>query len=962
MSNLAQGKYLNLLLYLEGVQVPVISARIVQKTGGIATADINIIPTMSGLNILPRTNVLLFYYEPRAQKWDNKKRAYVLEDENMRYCVLFFGEVIGHSYSKTDGSRFLTLSCVDHTTYWDVAYAYHFNANSNDPHLLDLIQQKANFLQANVSNPANTSITTLSLGELLLQKPLSPEFQDISGLLGGIIRVIEEMTGVVGSTGVNDFFSYANLRCKLIGQLGAPLNDTNASELFERGQLLDWLNGNILSQESTISLRSIINYVLQYIFYQHSPNMSPYFIPPQSYVRATVNEETDPGLTALVEQLREKGYLLSDYIVANNAAACKDILDSISPWNSNALPVGAVGAQNQGFLGVLGGLLGFTSTTLDNTRIQLHARLLKTTIEAMWSTVNSDPVAWDLMKSYIMTYLSTLDQLVDLKGKKEIINKGDRLLTRIFHPNIFFASPPRCNVIFPEYYNTLNYGRAFLNEATRLQLSTSLSENLGTSGEVVDSFFYAPDLTGNLKPLQGKFTAADSALIRQLQPHERHIGIIPRFASFGERLALWTDQAQEEAKNNGGETLYFQRLANYFFFDDRLGSRYMTLTGKFNPDMVVGFPCLVLDNPIFRPGISSVADVQKHSSEFQQFLAVVVETTHYISQDTGASTQTTLSYIRTHRAEDDEMLRATKKTFRQLDLSKAIKTTLNYAACIANKDISKLSILFDISTSAGKDTVTAATVYGLPVQVPIKAGSVTIGSSGPAAGTIVLLNVTEPEPPQGQDIPSPLSFNSMREKIEYLINNPTITPKEVYSSVDVYEFPADQDLEQVSLPIEEVLRPTWISTIYQNSQIGDNVYTPLFGTGSITDAKNLPDVPSVTFAGNTMVSIENAVDYLTFKYSQSRADKQNNSFAESYTYRPIATFRDIFGDKENPGFATNLLDPSKSIIPAPGKVSLSNPVPCFVQKGIPAELDNRSEKQQRVLDYKQSISNRALRN
>ena len=51
MDNLAQGKYLNLLLYLEGVLVPVISARINQRVGGIATANIDIIPTATALNI-----------------------------------------------------------------------------------------------------------------------------------------------------------------------------------------------------------------------------------------------------------------------------------------------------------------------------------------------------------------------------------------------------------------------------------------------------------------------------------------------------------------------------------------------------------------------------------------------------------------------------------------------------------------------------------------------------------------------------------------------------------------------------------------------------------------------------------------------------------------------------------------------------------------------------------------------
>ena len=962
MDNLAQGKFLNLKLYLEGIQVPVISAQINQRAGGMATANITIIPTAQALSILPRTNVLLFYYEPRAEKWDNKKKAYVPENENMRYCVIFYGEVVGHSYNKADQSRSLTLSCVDHTTYWDVAYAYHFN--TADTKLEQLIQQKAHFLQANVSNPANSSISSLALSELLSQKPLSPEFQNIEGLLGGIIRVIEEMTGVVGSTGVNDFFSYANLRCKLIGQLAAPFNDTNSSKLFERSQLMDWLNGNILSRESTISLRSIIDYVLQYIFYQHSPNMSPHYIPPQSYVRTTVSEVNDPGLTAIVDDLRSKGFQLQDYIKVNNAAACEEVLTELlsSPQASLvALPAQTTTVPT--ITGVLAGLFGFTSNIVDNARIQINAKLLKTTIEAMQVAIMTNPIAWDLMASYIEAYLAALAQLVDLKGTKEIINQGDRLLTTIFHPNIFFAAPPRCNVIFPEYYNNLSYGRAFLNEATRLQLTSGLSENVGLNGEVEDKNYYAPNTANTLDSIQGKFSATDPELIRKLQPHELHTGIIPRFASFSERLSLWTEQAREEANIAGGDDLYFQRVANYFFFDDRLGSRSMSISGKFNPDMVVGFPCLVLDNPIFRPGITTLKDVEEHKQDLQQFLGVITEITHYISQDTGASSQATISYVRTHRAEDDELLRSTQKANPRIDLSQATKTTLNYSLLIAFGDVEKLRILLGVSSAAGAGSVTPSSAMGKNINVPTTPGSVKIGTTGPIGGTIVLIDVTDSEPPVGQDIlATPGIFTTENEKIEALLQDPTIVPKDVYSSVDIYEFPKTQNMALVSLPVEEILRPSWISTIYQNSDIGSSVYGPLFGTGAITDNKGLVDVPKITFAGKTMVSLETAVDYLTVKYSESRVEKKNNSFAESYTYRPIATFRNIFGDKDTPGFATNLLDPGKTLIPEPGSVNITPGAACIIKKGIPPELDSRSEKQKRVLDYVKSISSRGLRN
>lgn len=158
----------------------------------------------------------------------------------------------------------------------------------------------------------------------------------------------------------------------------------------------------------------------------------------------------------------------------------------------------------------------------------------------------------------------------------------------------------------------------------------------------------------------------------------------------------------------------------------------------------------------------------------------------------------------------------------------------------------------------------------------------------------------------------------------------------LWKKVTIYEggVPGKQTVAK-TVPVEEAMRPAWFSPLYSNWFIGDQIYRPFFGTGSIVDqalfqavdrnnnvnatfgtgraqqqqlladlasadgdrikitqilenakAKNISDVPDV----------ESALDALAYIYGEiRRLGLDVHKFVHDYTKRPIASMEDMFG-------------------------------------------------------------------
>ena len=115
-----EAQYLDLRLFMEGIEVPVIGAGVSMNIGSAATANVQIVPDESLTTILPRTVVHLFYLD--SEDFHSSTNA---TPQDHHYKLMFSGEVFSLSIGKAGaGNRVATLNCLDFSNVWDTSYSY----------------------------------------------------------------------------------------------------------------------------------------------------------------------------------------------------------------------------------------------------------------------------------------------------------------------------------------------------------------------------------------------------------------------------------------------------------------------------------------------------------------------------------------------------------------------------------------------------------------------------------------------------------------------------------------------------------------------------------------------------------------------------------------------------------------------------------------------------------------------
>jgi hypothetical protein len=270
------------------------------------------------------------------------------------------------------------------------------------------------------------------------------------------------------------------------------------------------------------------------------------------------------------------------------------------------------------------------------------------------------------------------------------------------------------------------------------------------------------------------------------------------------------------------------------------------------------------------------------------------------------------------------------------------------------------------------------------VYVPHPPGNKTRGSSGLYGGNIVGIEVAPP----------------------YAITEEYGT--RMFERIIVYE---DIKLDfSADVPVEDVVRPSWMSPVYDNENIGNSIYQPFFGCDSVIDGVEIitPEGDRVTTASvsprgpeegesvdvtdpvadlkdrlkseaktRALLSTERAVNTLSYLYGLVRSEKLDvDEFIRSYTWRPIATQEEVLGSsdlqakvsgnkveitKGSVGFHTLALF-SDGIMAGNLTGLLEDPDLGFTRadntgkkETIPPSYDVRKEKLGRVLEYKAAL-------
>lgn len=591
------------------------------------------------------------------------------------------------------------------------------------------------------------------------------------------------------------------------------------------------------------------------------------------------------------------------------------------------------------------------------------------------------------------------------------MSKRTRIISHIFRPDVWFVMPPACNVVFPEECSSVGYNRRMMLETTRLQLQTFselLKEEGGAVGEqLLQNYYFAPALDETkFKTLSSdinirrdkdkKVIAATQAgtaneVINALHyEHEKYTGIIPKIEQISDIAFYAAAQRQIQATSAPGAgnlsnntatpdsavDIYAQRAATFNLLRYRYAGRAASISARFMPRLVAGFPALVVNRP-----------KEADTDDPIHFVGLISSVSHTVGQS-GGTTNFELSYARQHNVMDDEdsFLRGLKG----LTVTKTPTTQLYFGSqaqgvAYLNTLNRQLKRVFQARIDKGEDYDSATQIYTLVCSGAVDAAkteaeevglTLTALDKGPAGNPIkgvsgVWFGSTEPTT-LGQLVTLVGGNKDLGlSALDLMGVAPTTTD---YVAELVALGPADLDISDrvpvvLSLSVveglaqrvsfEEAITPPWFSASYGNTKISNDIYEPALGCAAL--GNRVGDTSSAQAAAEKMVA----------QYSQSpsvRAVQGDPKFVYDYTHREIPTLSQVLA------FHANAFDPAPDGTSAPlfgldakagGVVEKSTTVLKNGFKDTPLDLtgagylDPRQERKKRVSFYVTQLNSRS---
>ena len=853
---MAIGHKLGLRLFLEGIEVPVISAQIQVVADSPAAASIQIIATDAAIDFLPRTMVHLFFYDfVAAASHTPTVDQDVADFDHQQYKLLFMGEVQGITFSKDTSNRSIMLSCVDFSNYWDTTYQYNFGGQ-----LLGG-RREAAFIGANanlLTGPLGHGVGTVS--RLLAGN--SANFPELRGLLAGIVHVLEAVGGTYQGAwtfkGANDFTSIAELRIKLLRQIWAAEKDTSTKNLFQRKTFNMWMNRECGGLSKLVTFRGLVQLMQRFVYHEIYPNPAAYYQPATpnlTRVRTTSTDISQDPRTASFWQNMEaietsRGAvegMFNQYPPTGQADPGREIEAALNFMNKTL-------KQSMVSVPVVPGLnllrnVADMDAALKDIRVQIcttNGNGLAVDPNRIGDPTRLQAAKNDLDKMYA-AYQAMLGS--QIKHEKKIgYTKPDRINNQIYRPDIWFAAAPRCNVLFPEMYSTFSWQRNFLREVTRLELQLT-HEVLGD-----DSLFNKRNYAPNVKDMRKGVTLSSRKFNHLIMQHELMTGIIPMYEKMTQAnlFAMRGKAIQQDVGGGVKKDEYAQRAVDHQYFKHRFSSRQMSANGRFNPWFVPGLPSVIIDKPMKADDLAIAAmpvdemvaklkETQGSSYESvqpdpktgsgkpsrakllrnlinYQYTGVCVQLSHSVGQD-GGTTSYAFAQARVHR-EDTEFLGVDKVTrSRKTGKTNSHKNTYAYPAGMKPKVGGK-------GPRGGKITA-VKDVTPKPVMV---------GQFNALSGVVENADPFGVRPTNPHYLVASYDGNGMVEVgVGIISEDPTVT---IYSAWQVTETIDVREKYEDRRPMEEAIRPPWIWDGWCNLKIG-GTYTEMIGTNAITDVQGV---------------------------------------------------------------------------------------------------------------------------
>ena len=945
------GQRLHLRLFLEGVEVPVIAATVQSQPNAPATCSIQIPANDFALDLKPRTLVHLFFFDlhnggpmrdqvgiygagitvrsevdPDIEKalddadLESTDEQSLTDLENENYKLLFGGEVLGLQFSKEPMSRSIILQCVDWSSYWDIAFQYRGGGLFGPG------------MQAAFSGSSGSLFNSFLSGsaDIVYRLFSTPPrtYPELRGtLIGGLMHIIESIGGTYfgksAIRGHNDFFSLAELRLHLTQMVGAnPYAERDEVRLLSAHGFGSNFSRSLGGLGKQVSIRAVLNALQRYVFHEVVPITTPRFIPstadPTTPGLQTTKLESETSLKPLANaahtfqrkilDLKQKLKMSQDETSARQQSG-RDI-DRTLQRLARDCDLAAARARRALLAKQSNNELRYADTAASRrvTAIFAIAGSNFNNIYALLERMNRGATPFILPTTsmgenkQIAALLEQADklmqELLEIQIQKRVPvgtrqpNPPPRLLTQIYRPDVWMVAPPRCNVVFPELYSSLQYARDFSQEPTRFMLRTS-SAFMG-SDMLFDGFYFAPNRVpgartgrtlgrGRVGVEPPDRSDAGAGFARDFMDHELFTGIIPVF----ERMS----DLNLHAVNGGSIEIdgvrygYAQLAANHIFFQRRFMSRQLQVSGKFNPYLTLGFPALVIDrympetaffsaeqrnatagaiaqtlregeaeglsdDPEERARIRQEADARVASATEE--LAKERPLTHYLgtpaslvhslsAQQTVGTTQIQMGYARTTN-ETTEFLGDNAVQTRSATRTRNARISTDVAALeapvVGSRGLrgGKILEVTDVTdryqrrapTRTTDRNATAQTQYVGGKRLPLYIPERTYAGRRRRA-TTVLVGVSQPAASYGPEVVGLVgTVGSIQTGAGTSEVNVEFRAYTIVEEIGVYS----QEFRTV--PTEDLTFPPWYGEHYRSQNIG-GLYSYFFGTGAITD-------------------------------------------------------------------------------------------------------------------------------
>jgi len=929
------GHQLGLRLFLEGVECPVIGVSISIAQDTPVAASIQVVATDKVLELLPRTLVHLFFY-------DFVDAAYPLsstttyssaqEEFNAKYKLLFMGEVQGIAFQKDTGSRAAVLQCVDLSNYWDTTYQYNFGGE-----LLGGRQQAA-FIGANTTmfnSPLGHGVGTFAM----LANSKSVNFPELKGLLAGVVRCLEAIGGCYyGETtfkGASLFTSIAELRLKILQQIVAAEKDSSTAKLFARKTFNMWMNRQMGSLGKLVTFRGVVQIMQQFVFHTIFPCPVAKYQEAEVGIKKTKTWATDlakdPSCQDFVKKIKELRALLMS--AKNNLTNYPASVSDAQQQQPSSLKETVKGLKDLGRYITTGKLPKQTtaktiSSSATATALRNDLDKALTIVQGLnsggvpkvaglsstYKSVSSNFIAGsnvisrgrdsaalgDMAKRtatgvYLDGAIAGCDIILGTRIKHQrdyTLDKLERVNNQILRPDIWFVPAPRCNVLFPELYQSFQWSRNFLREVSRMELQTT-NEILGDDA-LFNGRYYAP----NVKDMRSGLKLSNRRFSQLILNHELLTGIIPMYEKLSEANLFAMKSSKVSYK--GAKVSYAQRSVNHQYFKHRFSSRQMSAEGRFNPWFVPGFPAVLIDRPLTaddlaltnQPVETQQEELKKKGKSIAassgsevtrsdllrlivptQYFGCCTQITHTLNQQ-GGNTQYAFEQARIHR-EDTEFLGVDKAVVSRKVGSRSAKRKT--VGAVSSDSLPKVGGRGPMGGKITSSKDVSKSYAGRHIKLLYGTGKVIVGN--PVPGTSKRLDM-------GTQSTFQLAYGPYT-------SGPLHQTTSVYMAYEVLEEYTRREKANVDVPIEYAIQPPWIWDGWMNLKIGET-YQQFFGIDSITDIEaigtadqltSLLEVQEGISQGTMTVETESLDEYLdrTSDEIQVEGEQKSGSFIGANT-------------------------------------------------------------------------------